>query len=55
MDSKEAQHVKMNLLGLIKYFDTVFVPEEVGVHKPDPKIFLIMPCNIQELKRWKTV
>lgn len=36
---KEAQHVKMNSSGLIKYFDTVFVSEEVGIHKPDPKIF----------------
>lgn len=36
---KEAQHVKMNSSGLIQYFDTVFVSEEVGVHKPDPKIF----------------
>jgi len=36
---KEAQHVKMKASGLSKYFDTVFVSEEVGVHKPDPKIF----------------
>ncbi|MBK9400998.1 MAG: noncanonical pyrimidine nucleotidase, YjjG family [Bacteroidetes bacterium] len=36
---KEAQHIKLKASGLDKYFDTVFISEEVGVHKPDPKIF----------------
>lgn len=35
----EAQHVKLDASGLSKYFDAVFISEEVGVHKPDPKIF----------------
>jgi putative hydrolase of the HAD superfamily len=35
----ESQYVKMNSSGLNKYFDHVFISEEVGIHKPDPKIF----------------
>jgi len=36
---KEAQHIKLKASGLDKYFNSVFISEEIGVHKPDPKIF----------------
>ena len=35
----EAQYTKLKESGLIHYFDHIFISEEVGVHKPDPKIF----------------
>ena len=35
----EAQYTKLKESRLIDYFDHVFISEEVGVHKPDPKIF----------------
>lgn len=35
----ESQYVKLNTSGIKKYFDHVFISEEVGIHKPDPKIF----------------
>lgn len=35
----EAQYTKLKESGLIGYFDHIFISEEVGVHKPDPKIF----------------
>ncbi|CAN5394617.1 YjjG family noncanonical pyrimidine nucleotidase [soil metagenome] len=36
---RESQHTKMELSGLSKYFDQVYISEEVGIHKPDPAIF----------------
>ncbi len=36
---KDAQYTKMKVSGLDKYFKNIFISEEVGVHKPDPKIF----------------
>lgn len=35
----EAQHIKMEKSGLARFFQHVIVSEEVGVHKPDIKIF----------------
>jgi len=35
----EAQHIKMNASGLYPYFEHVFISEQVGCMKPDPKIF----------------
>ncbi|MFN8153601.1 MAG: YjjG family noncanonical pyrimidine nucleotidase [Bacteroidia bacterium] len=35
----EAQYTKLKESGLMDFFDHVFISEEVGVHKPDPKIF----------------
>jgi putative hydrolase of the HAD superfamily len=36
---KEAQYVKLKSSGIDHFFDHVFISEEVGVHKPDPRIF----------------
>lgn len=36
---KEAQHIKLKSSGIDHFFDHVFISEEVGVHKPDPRIF----------------
>lgn len=36
---KEAQYTKLDASDIKKYFTSVFISEEVGVHKPDPKIF----------------
>lgn len=35
----ESQHVKLKSSGIGQYFDHVFISEEVGIHKPDPRIF----------------
>ncbi|MBL7924395.1 MAG: YjjG family noncanonical pyrimidine nucleotidase [Bacteroidia bacterium] len=35
----ETQHIKLRESGIAGYFDHVIISEEVGVHKPDPKIF----------------
>ena len=37
---QEVQHTKLSVSGLEPYFETLTVSEEVGVKKPDPKIFL---------------
>lgn len=36
----EAQYIKMEKSGLARFFSHVIVSEEVGFHKPDPRIFL---------------
>ena len=36
---KEVQHKKMESSGILKYFDTITTSEDVGVKKPDKKIF----------------
>lgn len=36
----EVQDVKLNKSGLKPFFETVITSEQVGVNKPDPKIFL---------------
>lgn len=36
---KDAQYIKLKSSGLEKYFKDIFISEEVGIHKPDPKIF----------------
>ncbi len=36
---EEVQHKKMDHAGLLKYFDKIITSEEVGVKKPNPKIF----------------
>lgn len=36
---KEAQYIKLKSSGIDHFFDHVFISEEVGVHKPDPRIF----------------
>lgn len=36
---KESQHIKMDSSGLSKYFEDVFISEEIGINKPDPGIF----------------
>jgi putative hydrolase of the HAD superfamily len=35
----ESQYVKLKASGLDKYFDHVFISEEIGFNKPDPAIF----------------
>ena len=36
---KEVQHKKMESSGILKYFNTITTSEDVGVKKPDKKIF----------------
>lgn len=36
---KEAQHTKLNASSIGHFFEHVIISEEVGVHKPDPRIF----------------
>lgn len=36
----ESQYTKLASTGLNKYFENVFISEEIGFNKPDPKIFL---------------
>ena len=36
---RESQHIKMKSSGLSKYFDHVFISEEIGFNKPDARIF----------------
>lgn len=36
---KEVQHIKLKNSGLIQYFDSVIISEEIGFAKPDVKIF----------------
>lgn len=36
---EEVQHKKMNNANLLNYFDKIITSEEVGVKKPNPKIF----------------
>ncbi len=36
---KESQHIKMNSSGLGKYFEHIFISEEIGFNKPDSRIF----------------
>ena len=35
----ESQQTKLSVSGIKKYFDHVFISEEVGFNKPDPRIF----------------
>jgi len=35
----ESQYIKLKESGLEKYFDHVFISEEIGINKPDPAIF----------------
>ncbi len=37
---KEVQHIKLRESGLTPFFDVIVCSEEVGVTKPDPKVFL---------------
>ena len=34
-----SQHIKMEVSGINKYFENIFVSEDVGFNKPDPRIF----------------
>jgi putative hydrolase of the HAD superfamily len=36
---KEAQHTKLKASSIGHFFEHVIISEEVGVHKPDPRIF----------------
>lgn len=36
---RETQHIKLASSGLTKYFDHVFISEEIGFNKPDTRIF----------------
>jgi putative hydrolase of the HAD superfamily len=36
---KEVQHIKLREAGLTPFFDIIVCSEEVGVNKPDPKVF----------------
>lgn len=35
----ESQLIKMKVSGISKYFENVFISEEIGFNKPDPRIF----------------
>ncbi len=36
---KEVQHIKLREAGLVPFFDVIVCSEDVGVNKPDPKVF----------------
>jgi putative hydrolase of the HAD superfamily len=42
--SLKQQNEKINAIGIRKYFDCIIISEEVGISKPDEKIFR-MACN----------
>lgn len=40
--SSRTQNIKLDRVGLRKYFDAVIISEETGTAKPDPEIFLMI-------------
>ncbi|MBQ6848043.1 MAG: HAD family hydrolase [Clostridia bacterium] len=40
--SHAPQQIKIDMLGIEKYFDEIIISGDVGAHKPDPKPFAIM-------------
>lgn len=40
-NSTVEQHEKLRALGIVQYFDTIIISEDVGVSKPDSRIFEI--------------
>src|SRR5207248_1885827 len=48
----EIQREKIQRLGIEPYFDTILISQEVGITKPDPRIFRMaierVPCEARE-------